>query len=299
MFVTYNNFRRYCDGNEIKEYKKFYKEFSNKVEFGGALTNYDCLIRDRFADIFGYVYSAILRKQPKKILDLGCGNGVNLPFSRIFPWISYFGLDYADVTVRRAKTEFPLVKFAIADAFSTCFKDESFDFVILASILLLYKERQDQVALLREVRRMMKKDAVLTLVVWNEAPLLKKSIQLSRFFANLSGKNSLKDFMCVYFFSKDIVKLAKLSGFHIDEKVFTGENFGVLESVRYLNLSKYNRKYGKAELESKESHPQNILKDLINRTGERSRFLTAFMFALSKVCPGWFSNFSIYFLTKN
>lgn len=298
MFVAYSNFRRLCGGNEIKDYKGFYKEFSGKIEFGGCLTNYDHLIRDRFANTFSPICNTILRKQPERILDLGCGNGVNLPFSRVFPWIGYYGLDYAEATVKRANAEFPNVKFGVADAFKTCFKDKSFDLIILSSILLLYKEERDQAALLTEAKRILKDDGVLVLVVWSEAILLKASIQMSRFLANIFKCNSLKDFMCVYFSKKDITRLAKVVNFQIEEKVFTGENFGVLESIKYLNLSKYQRIYGKSDIESNESHPQNILKDLIGRLAYTNKYFTTFLFMLAKINPKWFSNFGIYILTK-
>ena len=55
MFFTYNYFKQHNNNVPITDYKSFYKEFSNKREFGGEFTNFDHLIKNRFMDIFGHV----------------------------------------------------------------------------------------------------------------------------------------------------------------------------------------------------------------------------------------------------
>jgi len=107
MFVYKNYFRQHNDGNEIEDYKEFYKKFSNDREFGGEHTHRDRLIRHRFVDTFGHIYNAIIRRDPKNILDIACGNGSNLLFSHTFPRIDYHGIDYADKTVAVAQKDHP------------------------------------------------------------------------------------------------------------------------------------------------------------------------------------------------
>src|SRR4051812_35399721 len=121
MFITYNYYKQYNDGKEIEDHKTFYKTFSNTREFGASFSNYDHLVKNRFMDNFGHLFNIVLRKQPKKILDIGCGNGVNLPIANIFPSIECHGLDYAEASIANAKVQYPNVNFHIGDAFNTTF----------------------------------------------------------------------------------------------------------------------------------------------------------------------------------
>ena len=78
MFFENNYFRQYNDEKEITDYKSFYKKFSNEREFGGDYSHWDHIVLNRFLHTFGYMFDAVLRKMPKNILDIGCGNGQNL-----------------------------------------------------------------------------------------------------------------------------------------------------------------------------------------------------------------------------
>jgi len=297
MFVAYNDYKKLSDGNEIKDYKKFYKKISNTIEFGGSFTNYDYLVKYRFMNIFQHVYNVILRRHPSNLLDVGCGNGVNLPLANIFPFIDYHGLDYAEKAIESAQKEYSNIQFHVEDAFNTSFNDKTFDAVILSSVLILYKEESDRIKLLNEIRRILTDDGIFILIVWKESFFLKKSIQLSRIIGKLLKQNLPKDFMAVYFSTADIKKLADNTSFRITESIHPSPHYGVLESVRYLNLSKYNRKYGKSESESAKVHSQNILKDLQDQAGGL-RFLTKIFYYLAKLSPNMFSHYSVYVMEK-
>jgi ubiquinone/menaquinone biosynthesis C-methylase UbiE len=169
MFFAYNNYKKLSDGLEIKDYKNFYKNISNKIEFGGAFNNYDFLVKHRFMNFFQHVYNAVLRRHPAKILDMGCGNGVNLPIANIFPSIEYHGLDYAEKAIENARKEYPHVIFHIEDAFHTGFDDNTFDMIILSNVLVIHKEEEDRVNLLTEVRRLLKSDGFLYLLYGRKA----------------------------------------------------------------------------------------------------------------------------------
>ena len=297
MFFAYNNYKKLSDGDEIKDYRNFYKNISNKIEFGGAFSNYDFLVKHRFMNFFQHVYNAVLRRHPSKILDMGCGNGVNLPIANIFPFIEYHGLDYAEKTLENARKEYPRVIFHLEDAFNTSFKDKTFDMIILSNVLVIHKEEEDRVNLLKEVTRILKDDGVFVLIVWKESFFLKKSIQLSRLLSKLLKHPQLEDFMAVYFSVKDIKKLTTITRLNILEIFHPSALFGVLESVRYLNLSKYNRVYGKSESEATRVHSQNILKDLQCQAGSL-RFLTTLFYYLSLILPHMFSHYSVYLMEK-
>mgnify|MGYP000906966555 CR=1 FL=1 len=184
MFETFNYFKKYNDNKKIDDFKSFYRNFSNDREFGAAFTNYDHLVKNRFSDSFQVVYNAALRKMPKKILDVGCGNGVNLPISKILP-IDYHGLDYAEKTIQAARKNYPKVTFHIGDAFNMKFKNETFDMLILSSVLILYKSKKDQIALINECMRVLKQDGILVLVMLNAAPMFYLSVKLSRLLGKL------------------------------------------------------------------------------------------------------------------
>jgi len=105
MFISFNYFRQHNEGKEIKNHKEFYKKFSNSREFGGNFTNYAHLKKNRFVNTLGNMSNIILRQEPRTILDISCGDGVNLPLSRLFPNVEFFGIDYAEKTVEAAKRD--------------------------------------------------------------------------------------------------------------------------------------------------------------------------------------------------
>jgi len=295
MFATYNYFRQYNENKEIEDYKEFYKKFSNDREFGGHFTNYDHLVKNRFSDSFQTVYNAVLRKMPEKILDVGCGNGVNLPISKILP-VEYHGLDYAEKSVETARKNYPNVTFHIGDAFNMTFEDGTFDVLILSNVMVLYKDKADQISLMRECMRVLKPNGALILVMLNAAPIFHLSVLISRFMGRICGENLPKDFNCLHFTKGEIKGLTREAGFEVVESVSTSSQYGVLESVRYLNFAKYRRKFGTAESEAL-IHPQNISQDLTNQAG-RFKLLTKFFYLVSKQVPALFAYFSVNIIEK-
>lgn len=295
MFETFNYFRQYNENQEIQDFKSFYRDFSNSREFGGNFTNYDHLVKNRFCDNFQVVYNAVLRKMPEKILDVGCGNGVNLPISKMLP-VEYHGLDYAEKTIETARKNYPGVHFHVGDAFNMQFENASFDMVILSSVLILYKDKKDQLKLIRECLRVLKPNGVLVLVVWNAAPLLYVSIKLSRLFGRLYKEKLPMDFNGVHFSRAEIARLISEADCKVSESVLTSSGYGVLESVRYLNFAKYRRKFGTAESEAF-VHPQSIGEDLAKQAG-RFRPLTCLFYKISKVMPSAFAFFSVNLIEK-
>lgn len=297
MFATYNYFRQYNDQKEIENYKAFYREFSNSREFGGEFSNYDHLIKNRFMNMFGHVWNIVLRKRPGSILDVGCGNGVNLPLANVFPSIDYHGLDYAEKSLENAKRQYPNITFHVQDAFHMEFEPQRFDMTVLSSVLILYREERDQLDLLREVARVTKDDGIIVLIVWNASPLLVGSIRLSRWIGKILKQRLPEDFMGLHFKPQEIRALADKANLKVEEAIHTGHLYGILESVRYLNMSKYNRTFGTAESEGKKALPQNILRDLQQQAG-RQPWLTAAFYRIGQLAPGLFSMFSIYILSK-
>ena len=293
----YNYFRQYNENKEIIDQKKFYRKFSNEREFGGSYKGIDHLVYSRHFETFGHIINGILRCKPKRIIDMGCGNGVNLPISRLFPEIEYHAIDYAEKTIHAAQKDYSNINFQCNDAFQTSFKDKSFDFAIMQSLMIIYKKNEDYLALLKEVSRILTDEGILALVVWNESPLLKYSVEISRFFGKIMGQKIPLDFNGMLFSERDIKKIVKESQMQIEQVIHTGVNMGILQSIQFLNFSKYNRKFGESERQSVIKHPQNILKDIQVQAGGFSA-LIGFLYHISKINPQWFGMYSIYFISK-
>jgi SAM-dependent methyltransferase len=292
MFKTYNYFRQYNEGNPINDYKDFYKDFSNQREFGGEFSHMDHLVKNRFIDTLSCIIKIILRKQPNSILDVGCGLGVNLPISRLFPKIKYDGLDYAEVTLLKAKEEYQNVSFFIGDAFDMPFEEQIYDLLIISSVLILYEDINDQRKLLLEAKRVLKNDGVLVVVVWNNAFLLKWCIILSRVIARFRRKNLPQDFMGVHFSNRELKSVVESVGLEVRQIYNISADYGVLESVRYLNMGKYNRKFGKFEGEYGTIKNQNLFRDLLLQSGGPA-FLLAPLYFISRIAPSLFNMFSV------
>jgi SAM-dependent methyltransferase len=291
MFYTYNYFKQHNEGNEIIDYKEFYKKFSNQREFGGDFSHMDHLVKNRFIDLSSYIINIILRKQPKLILDVGCGLGMNLPISRMFPSITYQGIDYAEDTLRKAKLQYPNVKFHVGDAFDMPFNPGTFDLCIISSVLILYKEASDRRALILETSRVMTDDGVLVAIVWNNSHMLRWCIQLSRLIGRLFGVKLPEDFMGIHFSNSELKFLAESAGLEVCQIYNTSANYGLLESVRYLNMSKYNRKFGVSE-GGVGPKSQNLFNDLLAQSGGPKQLLLP-LFYISRLAPQLFSMFTI------
>lgn len=296
MFYTYNYFRQHNDNEEIKDYKEFYKKFSNEREFGGGnFQHYDHLIKNRFMDMYGHMINIFLRKMPKKVLDIGCGAGVNLPLSKWFDFVEYSGIDYAEKTLEHSRTVYPNVNFNVKDAFNLDFKEE-FDLAIISSVLILYKKEEDRITLLKNAKRALKKDGNLIAIVWNDSWLLNLSVKLSKIIAKRKKIPLPEDFMGIHFTEKESNQMFENAGFKVSEKIHTAHYYGALEAVRYINMKKYTRSFGKAEKELGEGKPFNILKDLQKESG--SNYLMKFYYFMAKYFPSSLSMFSIYILEK-
>lgn len=296
MFYTYNYFRQHNDNEEIEDYKEFYKKFSNEREFGNDnYQHYDHLIKKRFIEIYGHMINIFLRKMPNKVLDIGCGAGVNLPLSKWFDFVDYNGIDYAQKALEHSKTIYPNVSFDVKDAFNLDYEKE-FDLAIISSVLILYKKEKDRLALLQNAKKVLKKDGTLVAIVWNDSFLLNLSIKFSRIIAKRKNIALPEDFMGIHFTQKEAIYMFSKAGFKVIEKIHTAHYYGALESVKYLNMKKYKRDFEKGEKHFGETKTSNILEDLKKESG--SNVLMSIYYYIAKYFPSQLSMFSIYVLEK-
>lgn len=102
-----------------------------------------------------------------KILDIGCAKGFMLyDFAKAIPEITIKGIDISQYAIENAKEE---VKehLQVANALKLPFEDNSFDLVI--SITTLHNlNKEDMKQALREINRVTKKDAFITLDAYRD-----------------------------------------------------------------------------------------------------------------------------------
>jgi ubiquinone/menaquinone biosynthesis C-methylase UbiE len=295
MFYSYNYFRQYNNNNVIRNHKEFYKKFSNTREFGGNYTNMDHLLKNRFQNTLGHMYHVILRKRPNRILDIGCGDGINLPLANLFPWIHYEGIDYAEKTVEAAKRDYPNIDFSVGDAFELPYEDGSFDMAIMSSVLILYKAEEERVKLLKEAYRILKPGGILVANVWNDTFIIRNTIRLSRIIGRIKGDKLPKDFMGCHFNYTDVKHMVSRTSFKIKERIQTAQLHGLLECLQYITRRKYHRDFGNESIKEKEL-PQCIKEDIYSQGGQSKT--TDIYWGLYKIFENQFAWMNFYILEK-
>ena len=243
-------------------------------------------------NVYGHMINIFLRKMPKKVLDIGCGAGVNLPLSKFFDFVQYVGVDYAEKALEHSKSVYPKVHFEVQDAFDLNLSDR-YDLAIISSVLILYKEEQDRVKLLQNARSILNSDGKIVAILWKDSWLLVLSIWLSRIIAKIRGVALPEDFMGIHFSEKEARDMFNKSGLVVEEVIHTASLYGALESVRYLNMAKYRRNFG-AEREIGSEKEQNILSDLKKESD--SNILMSLFYFIADRFPSTLSMFSIYVL---
>ncbi len=104
-------------------------------------------------------------KKGAKVLDLGCGNGRLSEFLKQKD-VTYLGVDNNSKFIEIAKKNFPEEKFMLGDMVKVD-TDESFDNILCIAAYHHLPNKEDRVAAALEMHRLLKKDGVLILTVWN------------------------------------------------------------------------------------------------------------------------------------
>jgi ubiquinone/menaquinone biosynthesis C-methylase UbiE len=120
------------------------------------------------------IESLILKyfKENNKVLDLGCGSG---QYSQIFKDKNafYFGVDFSEKLIEIAKNQYlnttinNKIQFIFANAFSLPFEDNFFDLVFSIATLHHIPSQKLRKEFIKEIKRVLKKDGILIITVWN------------------------------------------------------------------------------------------------------------------------------------
>lgn len=113
------------------------------------------------------VIQSLNLKYGEKVLEVGCGNGYYLSLlNRLGLNLNLTGIDNDQMALNDA-TKFigdEKVKLMLVDAIKLPFKDSSFDKVVMSEVI---EHVQDEEGVLKEVRRVLKKNGLLTLTTCN------------------------------------------------------------------------------------------------------------------------------------
>lgn len=200
-------------------------------------------------------------KKGDKVLDLGCGNGRYYQ-SFAEKGATYVGVDNSKRLIKIAKILHPEAQFALADALSLPFSENSFDKIFSLAVLHHFPSRQLRMKFFTEAKRILKPNGVLVATVWDlritSMIMRGKWKRLSSFIraaiSRIAGRSKLdfNDFFIpwnkdikryVHIFSlKELKNLAQASGLQIIKAGVSG-NKGSKEGNLYIAAQKLQNKF--------------------------------------------------------
>jgi len=135
-------------------------------------SNYN-IIAQHFSKKRNYIWDDLknllqLVEKGDKVLDLGCGNGRVLKVLKSRRK-DYLGIDFSENLISIARKKYPQANFKTADiSKSETFNNlGKFDVCFCVAVLHHFPTRKSQLKLLSNVYKVLKKDGILVLTVWN------------------------------------------------------------------------------------------------------------------------------------
>jgi ubiquinone/menaquinone biosynthesis C-methylase UbiE len=101
-----------------------------------------------------------LRSQAR-ILDHGCGYGRLLDQLSGAGYVNAVGMDFSEKMLMRGRSQFPHLTLVRNDGLTLPFRDQAFDAVLLFTVLTCIPSDDNQLALLAEVRRVLRPEGIL------------------------------------------------------------------------------------------------------------------------------------------
>jgi len=151
-----------------------------------------------------------------KILDLGCGNCVNLS---IFEDSDLYGIDFSEEMIKQAKKfcedNEMKVTLKVGDILDTGYPDKYFDYVVFSKALQHFKKK-DQLAALEELKRILKGKCFIA--CWNknaEEHINGPKEKIIPYTYN--GKTY--DRYYYLFDEKELIELVEEAGFKVEKKL--------------------------------------------------------------------------------
>lgn len=107
-----------------------------------------------------------LAQDAKNILDLGCGEGtrINSLKEMVKKKAKWFGIDISSFAIKKAKKNYPLIKFSAGDLKKLPYASEEFDLLFSAFV---FEHLENPAASLNESKRVLKKGGKFLIVAPN------------------------------------------------------------------------------------------------------------------------------------
>lgn len=176
------------------------------------------------------------------ILDLGCGNG------RLYNYLNkknlknlnnnYFGIDFSTSMIKVAKKLNPKANFSYGDQLKIPFKNNKFDVIYNIRAFHHIPTRKLRIKSLLEIDRVLKKDGIVIMTVWN---LWQKKYILNiikSFVKSIISKNKYNDLYINWgkkekryyhaFTQRELKKLIKSNNFKILEFKKIGFDYAII-----------------------------------------------------------------------
>lgn len=198
-----------------------------------------------------------------EIVDLGCGNGRLIKFLDQYYLgndYRYIGIDNSENLLKHAQHQFPRKVFLPGDQLNLPLESGQADLILNVAAFHHIPSRNLRLEALLEMKRILKKNGVLILTVWNlwQLKYLKQIfsafIQSLISFGNLAPndlfipwKNSHKKVLATRYYHNflpwELRSLVKKSGFKIVKSFYTrkGVKTGFLKGFNYIVIAKYER----------------------------------------------------------
>ena len=187
-----------------------------------STTNFN-LIKEFEISILKYLFNKYLKNKDYKILELGCGNGINLSGLKAkFPKFKYYGIDYSEEMIKYAKKNNSNIKFILADITKkeTYKHLPKFDIIFTNRCLINLKSEKKVKLAINNAKFLIKKNGYF--------------IFLENFLNGHKNQNMLRKILNLKF-----RKIAKFNKF-LDEKNFVNyikKFFKIIENINYSSLN--------------------------------------------------------------
>jgi tRNA (uracil-5-)-methyltransferase TRM9 len=188
------------------------------------------LTRERLWEDIKFLFDHL--QKGEKVLDLGCGNG------RFYPWfqekeVEYVGIDFSPRLIEIAKKNFSQGNFYLGNAFELPFKNSEFNAVFAIALLHHIPSNELRLKTLSEIKRVLKKDGLFALTVWNLWQKRYFKYLISEFKKKVLGKSQLDFKDCYIPWCKGKVKVQRYChAFTLRElkKIIQKSNFHILQA---------------------------------------------------------------------
>jgi len=187
-----------------------------------STTNFN-LIKDLEISILKHLFKKYLKSKNLRILELGCGNGINLvELKKKFSKFDFVGIDYSEEMIKYAKENSKNIEFYVGDITNTNLYDKfsKFDLIFTNRCLINLKSDNKIKLSIKRAQNVLKKNGYF--------------VFLENFRDGHKNQNKLRNIL-----NLKNRKVAKFNKF-LDEKKFKtllSKNFKILENENYSSLN--------------------------------------------------------------